>query len=110
MRIENVDLAMVAPRIGGDYLAHDVRRGCALLEQPQTIRAVKRIDQGLGRYCANARFDMGNERAGSEEKSRNGNSELPGIPIASDDRPSHVRKVMRSKLCDPSHNTRYESE
>src|SRR6266487_1607395 len=46
---------------------------------------------------------MGNECTGSKEKSCNGNSELPCIAIASDDRPRHANHVMRTTSCEPRH-------
>ena len=89
-RVDRMNLPMVASGVGGGDLAHNVARAPALFQEPQALGAVKWIDQRLCRDRTNARFDVRNERPHSEETRCNGNSELPGIPIASNDRPGHA--------------------
>jgi hypothetical protein len=90
LRVHHMNLPMVAPRVSGGYREHNVPSGLSLFQQSQALGAVKRIDQGLCRDRTNARSDVRSERAHSEKTSRNGNSELSGVPIASDDRPGHA--------------------
>src|SRR5262249_15711606 len=96
-------LSVVASHVGGRYRGHDLRRGRALFQQPQALGTKKGIDQRLRRDRTDARFDARNERAHSEETTRNCNSQLSGPLIASDDRPGHaphpqVRRSNNFKL------------
>src|SRR5262249_4897002 len=90
LRVQHMNLPVVASRVGVGNRAHNIARAFALFQKSQALGAVKWIDQRLGRDRTNARFDVRNERPHSEETCRNGNPELSGIPIASKDRPGHV--------------------
>src|SRR5580700_249944 len=97
--VHHVELAVVAPAVGGRDRRHHVARGQALFQEAQALGTVKGIDQRLCRDRTSARFDMRYKRANSEETCRDCNSELPGILIASDDRPGHAShpQLRRSK-------------
>src|SRR5262249_39440155 len=99
LRVHHMYLSVVASRVSGRYRGHDLRRGRALFQQSPTFGTEKGIDQRLSRDRTDARFDARNERARSEETTRNGNSELSGVLIAGNDRPGHASHppVRRSK-------------
>jgi len=80
-----MDLSVIASHVGVGYRGYNVPRGPPLFQQSQALSAVKWIDQCLCRHRTDARFDVRNERANSEETSRNGNSKLSSVPIASYD-------------------------
>jgi hypothetical protein len=83
--VHHMDLSVIASHVGVGYRGYNVPRGPPLFQQSQALSAVKWIDQCLCRDRTDARFDVWNERTHSEETSRNGNSELSSVPIASYD-------------------------
>ena len=100
--IHDVELAMIAPRIGGDEGPHRGGGGMPCAQQLETVHAEKRIDQRLGRDRTGARSDVGNERADGKELRCNRNAEFPALALARDDGPGHVcpTKVARTR-CAP---------
>ena len=90
LRVDHMDLAVVAARIRGDDRGDNLFRAGALFQEAQAVGAVKNIDQCLGRDRADARFEMRRQRTNGKEARGNRNPELPGILIARDDRPGHA--------------------
>ena len=89
LRVDHMDLAVVAARIRGDDRDDNLFRASAPLQETQTVSAVKNVDQCLGRDRSDTRFEMRRHRTNGKEARGNCNPELPSILIARDYRPGH---------------------
>ena len=60
-------------------------------QQLQPVDAVERVDQRLGRDGADARLDMRDQGADSEEARGDPDADLSGFAILGDDGPGHMQ-------------------
>ena len=87
--IHDMDLAMIAPRVGGN---EDVDRGggtLACAQQVETLNAEMAIDQRLGCNRAGTRSDVRDKCADGKKPCCNGDPEFPAVALTGDDRPGH---------------------
>ena len=87
LRVHDVELPMIASGICGDQGPDRFGGGFALAQQRQAVDAEERVDQRLGRDCADPRGDVRHQRPDREEFRRDRNAEFSGIFVAGDDRP-----------------------
>src|ERR1700680_1806758 len=87
--VHDVQLAMIAARIGGNENLDGFRSGFTRAQQIESLDAEERIDQRLRRDRADARGDMRHQGPDREEPRRYRNAELSAAPVAGDDRPGH---------------------
>jgi hypothetical protein len=64
--VDDVELALLAAFVGRDEAAHHRLRGQAFTQQPQSLGAIVRIDERLGRERADAAFGVRAEGADGE--------------------------------------------
>src|SRR6185437_14206927 len=75
VHIDDVDLSMIAPRIGGDQRFDHLRGRVPLRQAIEPGRAIARIDQRLRRERADAAARMRAQRADGEKTTRDGNTQ-----------------------------------
>jgi len=87
-RVHEVDLPLVASRVGSHQRCEHVSGRDALCQEIERAQAVERIDQRLRRQGADGAAREGTDGADGEEFARDGNAEA-SVLIARDDRPRH---------------------
>src|SRR5207247_4976095 len=89
LRVDHRHLAKRGHRIGGDETTEEGRGGAATAHAFEAARAVAHLDDGLGRYGADAGFRPGHAAAGPEVVRFDGDAHRPGDRIPRDDRVGH---------------------
>ena len=87
--VDHVELALVAALVGRGEALHHLGRGNAFAQQRQSLSAVMRVDERLGRERADAAFRVRAQRACGEETRRDRHSESATAAVACDDGPGH---------------------
>src|SRR4051812_22871527 len=85
--VHDMDLAMVAPLIADDERVERLRGAMAHAQERDAVHAEIRIDQGLGCHRADARSDVGHERADRKKFSSDCDTELTAVGFAHNDGP-----------------------
>ena len=90
--VDDVELALLAPFVGGDEAPHHGLGRQAFAQQLQSLGAVMRIDERLGRERADPALGVRAQGADGEEARRDRDPERAARGIARDDRPGHGRR------------------
>ena len=93
-RVDNVNLAVVAPIVAGDELIDDRIRRLAVAQEPQALGAIKRIDKRLRCNRSDTGGDERHPGAGGKKFCCDCNAETAGGFIAGNDGPGHVRSKL----------------
>jgi hypothetical protein len=91
LRVDDVQLAVLAPFVGGDEALRHLGGGNARAQELEPLFSVVRVDQRLGGERADAAFRVRAERADREEARRDRNAER-AARVARYDRPRHGRR------------------
>ena len=97
LRVDDVELAMLAAFVGGDEALHHLGGGNARAQQLEAPPAVVRVDERLSGERADAAFRVRAEGADREEARRDRDAERTA-GVAGDDRPGHGRGSYRGRF------------